>query len=391
MTDKPLKVLHYSPVWLPLTETWLYSQVRHLPASIANHIVCRSVKNLHQFEVPNIHCLKRESPSGYLLHRALFLAGFREGFSFFDKTAARIRPDLVHSHFGNNGWTVHKAVRRLGIPHVVTFYGQDVSRMPAVNPVWRERYREMFADGGTFYLCEGHAMAKALAGLGCPAERIQVQHLGVPVETIRYQPRAWSPGTPLKVLIAASFHERKGIPYALEALARLNREVPVEITVIGDAGASEESREEKRKILEVIERMDLGPVTRMLGFQPHEVFWREAYANHVFLSPSITGSDGDTEGGAPVAIIELAASGMPIVSSRHCDIPEIVLGGQTGWLARERDVDGLLDCLHQCLAAASGWDGILAAGRRRIETEYDAATQGRRLAAIYQQLVGAGH
>jgi len=129
----------------------------------------------------------------------------------------------------------------------------------------------------------------------------------------------------------------------------------------------------------------------MLGFQPHEVFWREAYANHVFLSPSITGHDGDTEGGAPVAIIELAASGMPIVSSRHCDIPEIVLDGRTGWLAGERDVDGLLDCLRLCLAAAPGWDGILAAGRRRIETEYDAAIQGRRLAEIYRQLVGAGH
>lgn len=387
MTDKPFKVVHYSPVWLPLTETWLYSQVRHLPASIESHIVCRSVRNLHQFEVSNIHCLKRESPAGYLLHRALFLAGFRAGFAYFDKVAARIRPDLVHSHFGNNGWTVHKAVRRLGVPHVVTFYGQDVSRMPAVHPVWRERYREMFADEGTFYLCEGHAMAKALAGLGCAPERIRVQHLGVPVETIRYTPREWAPGTPLKVLIAASFHERKGIPYALEALARLNRVVPLEITVIGDAGASEESREEKRKILAVIERTNLGSATRMLGFQPHEVFWREAYANHIFLSPSITGRDGDTEGGAPVAIIELAASGMPIVSSRHCDIPEIVADGQTGWLAPERDVEALVDSLHACLAAAPCWASVLGAGRRRIETEYDAAIQGQRLGSIYRGLI----
>lgn len=384
MTETPLKVVHYSPVWLPLTETWLYSQVRHLPASIENHIVCRSVKNLHQFEVPNIHCLKRESPAGYLMHRAMFLLGWREGFAYFDQTVAALRPDLVHSHFGNNGWAVHKAVRRLGIPHVVTFYGQDVSRMPSVNPAWRRRYREMFADQDTFYLCEGHAMAKALAGLGCPPERIRVQHLGVPVETIRYAPRAWTPGSPLKVLIAASFHERKGIPYALEALARLSREISLELTVIGDAGSSEE----KRKILEVIEQRDLAPVTRMLGFQSHEVFWREAYDNHIFLSPSLTARDGDTEGGAPVAIIELAASGMPIVSSRHCDIPEIVLDGETGWLAAERDTGGILDCLRRCLNQAPDWNAVLAAGRRRIETEYDAAIQGRRLAEIYRALAG---
>ena len=68
---------------------------------------------------------------------------------------------------------------------------------------------------------------------------------------------------------------------------------------------------------------------------------RRPTKHDVFLAPSVTASNGDTEGGAPVAIIEMAASGMPIVSTRHCDIPSVVLDGVTGLLAAERDSEGL--------------------------------------------------
>src|SRR5690606_39794503 len=70
-----------------------------------------------------------------------------------------------------------------------------------------------------------------------------------------------------------------------------------------------------------------------LGYQPWRALMDAAYRHHVFLSPSITASDGDTEGGAPVGLIEMAATGMPVISSRHADIPEVIehgVGGQIG-------------------------------------------------------------
>ncbi len=51
--------------------------------------------------------------------------------------------------------------------------------------------------------------------------------------------------------------------------------------------------------------------------------------HHLFLSPSVTAPDGDSEGGAPVSIIEAAATGMPVVSTTHCDIPQAVDDGVT--------------------------------------------------------------
>jgi colanic acid/amylovoran biosynthesis glycosyltransferase len=123
-----------------------------------------------------------------------------------------------------------------------------------------------------------------------------------------------------------------------------------------------------------------------MGFQPFRVLLEEAYLHHVFLSPSVTASDGDTEGGAPVSIIEMAASGMPIVTTRHCDIPAVVIDGVTGLLADERDVDGLVQRLGWLVDNRDRWRPMLDAGRMHVEEHFDAVKQGESLAGIYRQV-----
>jgi len=86
----------------------------------------------------------------------------------------------------------------------------------------------------------------------------------------------------------------------------------------------------------------------------------EAYRNHLFVSPSVTAEDGDTEGGAPVTVIELAASGMPVVSSLHCDIPEVLQDGVTGLLAQEKDVAGIESKLNWLLDNPEIWETMVS-------------------------------
>ena len=385
-----IKLVHYCSVWLEITQTWLYNQVKYLPADIENHIVSRSARNLDQFALDHIHALKDEEFGNYLLYKLSSLFGKKDGnVRFFKRKLAQIKPDVIHSHFGNNGWAVLDAVNEYGAPHFVTFYGQDVSKLPQDKPVWLTRYRKLFDAPSTRFLCEGPFMVNSLIKMGCPADKVHVHHLGIEVDKISYRPRQWNPGQPLKVLIASSFREKKGIPYALEALGRISEDIPVSITIIGDAGTAKESVAEKRRILETLDRRKLGPVTRMMGYQPQQVLWQEAYSHHLFLSPSVTASDGDTEGGAPLSIIEMAASGMPIVSSFHCDIPEVIDHGNTGWLAAERDVDDIIKCIHRWVEHPEDWEGMLMAGRQHIQEHYNAVFQGEVLAKHYRQSLTA--
>jgi colanic acid/amylovoran biosynthesis glycosyltransferase len=380
-------ILHFVSSWLPQTQTWIFRQVAELQRlGVATHVVCDRRENLDQFSLPHIHCLADEPRSTQILDRTMRLFRPRRHLNYVVSTGQKVCAHIVHTHFGHTGWVNSGAVAKLGAKHVVTFYGLDVNKLPAQSAAWRRRYKQLFEDVDLI-LCEGSHMANCIVALGCPAEKVAVQHLGVDVQNIDFAPRHWEPGTPFKALLAASFREKKGIPYAIEALAMLNKQIPVEITIIGDADATSESQHEKKKILGLLKQSGLASKTRLLGYQSHEVLFREASQHHVFVSPSVTASDGDTEGGAPVTIIEMAASGMPIVSTKHCDIPEVICHGTTGFLADERNVEQLYVQLRHLTGNPDQWATMLAAGRNHIELEYDAVIQGNRLAAFYQRLV----
>lgn len=190
------------------------------------------------------------------------------------------------------------------------------------------------------------------------------------------------------MLICASFREKKGIPLALEALGRLQHELELEVTIIGDATLAARTRTEKRRILETIDRQGLRKKIRMLGYQPYSVFFEEAYKHHVFLSPSVTAKDGDTEGGLPVSIIEMVASGMPVISTTHCDIPELIKHKVTGLLAEEGNIDDLIRQIRWLIENPSLWNDLTQSGRTCVVKEFDAHTQGKRLADSYFEVVG---
>jgi colanic acid/amylovoran biosynthesis glycosyltransferase len=382
-------VVHSHPTWLPITQIWLYNQVTHLPPYIESHVVCEQVENLDSFGVPNLHALSLAPRWPAARDRLFRRLRLRRHLGFLIEVGRKINADIVHSHFGNVGWIDMGAVRRLGTRHVVTFYGLDTNLLPRSYPRWRGRYAQLFSRVDRV-LCEGPHMAETVGALGCPEDKIRVHHLGVAVERIPFVPRSWDGVEPLRVLIAASFREKKGVPYALGALAALRREVPIEVTIIGDASSDPRDQEEKVLIQQVIDRNGMRPIVRMLGYQPHSVLLEEAYRHHVFLSPSVMAANGDTEGGAPMAIAEMAASGMPIVSTSHCDIPNVVQHEVTGLLAPERDEGALARLLRQLLEHPSQWLPMVERGRQRIETEFNAAEQGRRLGALYRELWSEG-
>ena len=391
-----IKVIQSCQTWLPQTQIWLYNQVRYLPSNIENYIICTRRENVDYFDLPNIYFLEQESKLKDFLTKVLLKLKIRKLGTIKQKERARLKNlleeianrekvQVLHSHFGNVGWENLNIARKADLKHIVTFYGYDINYIPSSDPIWFQRYKSLFEEVDLI-LCEGSYMSKSIEKLGCPKDKIKVHHLGISTEEIKFEPRKWNPKNPLRILIAASFAEKKGIPYALEALGRLQHEVDLEVTIIGDARNAPRTQAEKQKILATINKYDLKSRVRLLGYQPHNVLLKEAYQHHIFISPSITSSDGDTEGGVPVSIIEMAATGMPIVSTTHCDIPEVVLDGVTGFLAKERDVDGLIKNLTYLISHSESWNEMLALGRKHVEQEYNAQKQGFKLAEIYREL-----
>lgn len=375
-------IAHVIRKFLPITETWAYAIIAGL-AHFQSVVFTTARENSESFSFPEerIHVLPRPGTLRWfwqrVVHRLLGkpLVDLRPFIPALEASA----PALIHAHFGNYGFFSLPLKQRLGIPQVTTFYGYDVSLLPQ-NPLWRRNFYELF-EGGECFLVEGNFMKQQLVNAGCPSEKIVVQHIGVQVDSLPFQPRERQPCEPLRLFTAATFTEKKGLAYALEAISIARQELPnIELRVLGDGPL-------RPQIEQRIRELGLGDCVTLLGYQAHDVFLKEAYRAHLFISPSVTAGSGDNEGGSPVSITEVQATGMPVLSTFHCDIPEVVVQGETGLLAPERDAEALAHNLLELGTHLERWPEMGRRAREHIVAEYNLRTQIERLEEIYMRLI----
>lgn len=366
-----------------LTTNWIYNQMvtmqRYKPVAVVRQIKSGTFPLDHLYCFQNVKGLKR-----FAFRVMRKLTGV--GYEYYILRKNHVV--LLHSHFGNRGFADLEIARRLDVPHVTTFYGYDLS-LPQREPVWEERYHELFEKCALF-LTEGSHMKKCLVEMGCPEEKVIVQHLGIDLKRIAYIPRKIDPDGKIKILAAGTFTEKKGLPYALEAFALVReKHRNLEFVLIGDVPneTNPEFLRTREAIFNVIEEYKLRDSVKLLGYLPYDEYIKVSQEAHIFLSPSVRAKNGDTEGGVPVSIIEMSAAGMPILSTFHCDIPEAVINNQTGYLVPERDVEALTDRLDYLISHPELWEEIGRKGRQHIQGEYNLINQVKQLENIYTELI----
>lgn len=368
MTGQPAVpvVLHALRAYLPLTENWIHVQLRQARA-FRPVVVCDTRVNAEAFPMAPVYALDDQPGAALLhtfnrLHRRLWYANWPGAYAAVLRAC---RPALIHAHFGDRGVLMAALAQQQRLPLITTFYGYDVSKLPR-EAKWRPRLAWLFERGDRF-LAEGPYMRDALIALGCPPEKAFVQHLGIDLAGLTFAPRRPDDG-PVRLLMAASFREKKGLRYGLLAFARVLARRPgaATLTIIGDGPLRDE-------LHQLAEATGVAAHIRWLGYQPHEVFLAEARQAHLFLAPSVVAEDGDTEGGAPVTLLEVQATGLPVLATWHADIPEVTRPGQSACLVPERDVEALADRLDWLLDHPGRWPEMGEAGRRHVEAAFDAA------------------
>jgi colanic acid/amylovoran biosynthesis glycosyltransferase len=132
---------------------------------------------------------------------------------------------------------------------------------------------------------------------------------------------------------------------------------------------------------------------KLLGWKRQEEVVALLSGADILLAPSVTGADGDQEG-IPVVLMEALAQGVPVLSTYHSGIPELVQDGQSGFLVPERDVAALADKLGYLVQHPECWPELGRAGRRYVETYYDINKLNDQLVDLYRRLLttdGPGH
>ncbi|EEV6992559.1 colanic acid biosynthesis glycosyltransferase WcaL [Escherichia marmotae] len=295
------------------------------------------------------------------------------------RVATPFHADVFIAHFGPAGVTAAK-LRELGVIRgkiATIFHGIDISSREVLNHYTPE-YQQLFRRG-ELMLPISELWAGRLQKMGCPREKIAVSRMGV--DMTRFSPRpVKAPATPLEIISVARLTEKKGLHVAIEACRQLKEQgVAFRYRILG-IGPWE------RRLRTLIEQYQLEDMVEMPGFKPsHEVKAMLDDAD-VFLLPSVTGADGDMEG-IPVALMEAMAVGIPVVSTLHSGIPELVEADKSGWLVPENDARALA----QRLAAFSQLDAdklapVVKRAREKVEHDFNQQVINRELASLLQAL-----
>ena len=107
---------------------------------------------------------------------------------------------------------------------------------------------------------------------------------------------------------------------------------------------------------------------------------------HIFVAPSVTAADGNQD--APINVLkEAMAIGLPVVSTYHGGIPELVEDGKSGFLVPEKDADALADKLAYLIKHPEIWSGMGTSGREFVLQHYDLHRLNDDLINVYRSLV----
>lgn len=291
----------------------------------------------------------------------------------------KFNPVLIHAHFGMDATRAMLIARSLNVPLIATFHGYDatvddqVFRKESLGLRLYIHRRPQLAKRAAKIICVSEFIRKEMLAKRFPEDKLQVQFTGIDVRYFSADPRIEREPV---VLFTGRLVPKKGCALLIEAMARVQTEIPeTRLVVIGDGPLRESLR---AAASEKLRHFDF------LGSQPQSVIRDWMNRARVFSTPSIVAESGDTEGFGMV-FAEAQSMGLPVASFATGGIPEAVMHGETGLLAQPHDVEALAMNIIRMMKDTSMWSYFSFAGERRVRDRFDIQKLTSGLEQVYQQ------
>ena len=305
------------------------------------------------------------------LDKMMFRLGFSGSRKWLDKIRAQ-NPDLLHAHFFNDGLDAVKIGSQLGIPVVTTVHGHDITKHE--NAVALSATNRRFFDRVDRVIAVSDFMARQALERGCPEDKLVQHYIGIDLDKFT---QSKTESEQPSLLFVGRLVEKKGCTYLLQAMEHLRERFPnLELTVIGEGELKSTLQQEA--LSRNLKVQFTGAASAMEIRQQLARCW-------LFVAPSITAENGDTEG-LGMVFLEAQALQTPVVSYRSGGLVEAVEEGTTALLSDERDVIGLAENIAQLLENSTLRQHMGMAGRKRVEENFDVRKQCAKLESIYAKL-----
>ena len=205
--------------------------------------------------------------------------------------------------------------------------------------------------------------------------KAKLLHCGVDTEI--FQPDTIQANKEVKLLFVGRLVEKKGLSYAISALANLPVEIRPKLDIVGDGPL--------RNALEYqVDEMGLNDYIQFLGAKtPQDI---RCMAKHYdgFLAPFCIAENGDKDTG-PVVLKEAMAMSLPVITCDVMGCAEIV-DGSVGYLVESRNTQALTRAINQYVHLSKEQRAQMRlAARARVLEKFDAFKQAKQLSNWIQQ------
>lgn len=374
----------YVPYFLTISMTFVYRQL--LGVSEDFYPIVLTQETDHEDVFPFANPILRRRPRWYekpwlRLETGLhgkFIALTPSQRRAWRREIARLDVRLLHAHFGPGGLSALPLARSSGIPLLVTFHGYDASLLLR-NEKYLKGLQGLFDYAHVVTVSRD--MADRLVSLGADPDRTTTHYIGIPTDRFRPVDRPLprtkvAEGDTLRFLQVSNFVEKKGHEYTVRAFSEFLDSYPdATLTLAGDGPL-------RARIQSLCNQMKIDDRVHFVGKVDESRVIPLMESADVFLHHSVTTEAGDMEG-IPTVIMEAMATGLPVVSTYHSGIPELVEHEHSGLLVAERNVRAYVDALRQVVQTSTPL-GLNAVDR--VRNRFDISRQNAELCSIYSRL-----
>jgi glycosyltransferase involved in cell wall biosynthesis len=263
----------------------------------------------------------------------------------------------ILAEYGDVGAEMTVIARELNLELLVHFHGADIS-MHHILEEYGEKYKRMFAYAKNIFSVS-NPMTEKMVEMGCDPDKIIKNTYGPGNHFFDVKPD-YSKST---VVALGGFVNQKAPYFTIMAFMEVLKEVPNATLYYGGSGPLYNTA------VNMAEYYGISKNVIFTGFIHPRDCAKHLSKGSVFIQHSLTAIAGDTEG-TPVAIMEAMAAGLPIISTIHAGIPEVVKNDFNGNLVEEKDVDGMAKHLIDLLKNPEKKEKLGESARKLVKEKY---------------------
>ena len=283
-------------------------------------------------------------------------------------------PDVIHCQFGIESVKLIDNLENNNIPLVIQFRGYDASSM-LYKSSYVSKLKQILNKKNYYSIFVANSLRENLKKHAINTEKSIILHSGIDLN--KFTRKENIKNTTFTFLQISSLNEKKGHEYTLKAFAKflaLETSKNFKLIITGDG-------RRKDILIALAKKLSIFEYIEFIGFVSQKEAKSLLEKADVFVHHSITPSNGDEEG-IPNAIIEAMAMELPIISTYHAGIPELVTDGVNGYLVREKDIDTYALRMHNIL----NW-GKLTINRDVVANEFEIHKHIHKLELFYHSMI----